>query len=351
MHDKDTRMPLLLSFIQCHAGQYGLDTATVAPASADASFRRYFRVQGKTAQSAQTSYIIMDAPPSHEDCTPFIKVAGLFQQAGLNVPDVLEQNLAQGFLLLKDLGSTTYLNALQSGADHRPLYADAIAALVALQAASSTNTSSASAAALPTYDSAKLKQEMSLFEDWFLIKHHSIVLNDRERALLQVAIKLISDASTRQTSVWVHRDYHCRNLMVTDAVNPGVLDFQDAVYGPYTYDLVSLLRDAYIDWPEEAQIELALDYWKKAQAAGVPVPEDFGELWRDFEWMGLQRHLKVLGIFARLYHRDGKDGYLKDVPLVMQYAQCVAQRYDGLGILVRLFDRVQGVERKVGVTF
>jgi aminoglycoside/choline kinase family phosphotransferase len=169
--------------------------------------------------------------------------------------------------------------------------------------------------------------------------------------LLQVAIKLISDASTRQTQVWVHRDYHCRNLMVLDTHNPGVLDFQDAVTGPYTYDLASLLRDAYIDWPEEAQIELALDYWKKAQAAGIAVPADFGELWRDFEWMGLQRHLKVLGIFARLYHRDGKDGYLKDLPLVLQYAQRVAQRYDGLGVLVRLFDRVQGVERNVGMTF
>jgi N-acetylmuramate 1-kinase len=346
MHDNDARMPLLLSFVQRHAGQYGLDTATIAPASADASFRRYFRILGHAVQGQHASYIVMDAPPSHEDCAPFIKVAGLFQHAGLNVPDVLEQDLAQGFLLLKDLGSTTYLAALQSGADHRPLYADAMTTLVRLQAASTANPT-----ALPAYDAAKLKQEMVLFEEWFLIKHHNITLNDRERALLQVAIKLISDACTRQASVWVHRDYHCRNLMVTAIGNPGVLDFQDAVHGPYTYDLVSLLRDAYIDWPEEAQIELALSYWKKAQAAGVPVPADFGELWRDFEWMGLQRHLKVLGIFARLYHRDGKDGYLKDIPLVMQYAQRVAQRYDGLGILVRLFDRIQGVERQVGVTF
>jgi N-acetylmuramate 1-kinase len=257
---------------------------------------------------------------------------------------VLEHDLEHGFLLLKDLGNTTYLNALQSGADHRPLYADAITALVQLQAGTNPTV-------LPDYDADKLKSEMALFETWFLIKHHNIVLNDRERALLQVAIKLISDASIRQSQVWVHRDYHCRNLMVTGHRNPGVIDFQDALTGPYTYDLVSLLRDAYIDWPEEAQIELALDYWKKAQAAGIAVPTDFGELWRDFEWMGLQRHLKVLGIFARLYHRDGKDGYLKDLPLVLQYAQRVAQRYDGLGILVRLLDRVQGVERNVGVTF
>jgi N-acetylmuramate 1-kinase len=333
------RSALLTQFINQHVEAYGLIPSSVAVASADASFRQYFRIMG-----AYSSFIIMDAPPTHEDCKPFIHVAQQFGHAGLNVPSVLESDLSNGFLLLKDLGDTTYLKALQSGADHRPLYADAITALVQLQTGTTAD-------ALPAYDADKLKTEMALFEDWFLIKHHSIVLNDRERALLQVAIKLISDASARQSQVWVHRDYHCRNLMVTDTDNPGVLDFQDALTGPYTYDLVSLLRDAYIDWPEEAQIELALDYWKKAQAAGVAVPADFGELWRDFEWMGLQRHLKVLGIFARLYHRDGKDGYLKDLPLVLQYAQRVAQRYDGLGILVRLFDRVQGVERNVGVTF
>ncbi len=346
MQEKDARYAPMLAFVQQHTEQYGLHPATLAPASADASFRRYFRVQGapSAASSAQASYIIMDAPPTHEDCAPFINVAALFGTARLSIPTVLEQDLSNGFLLLKDLGNTTYLNALQAGDDHRPLYDDAITALVKLQTASQPS-------ALPLYDADKLKQEMALFETWFLNKHHNIELNDREKALLQVALHLITQACTRQAHVWVHRDYHCRNLMVLPKHNPGILDFQDALHGPYTYDLVSLLRDAYIDWPEEAQLELALDYWKKAQAAGVPVPDDFGQLWRDFEWMGLQRHLKVLGIFARLHHRDGKDGYLKDLPLVLQYAQRVAQRYDGLGILVRLFDRVQGVERKVGVTF
>ncbi len=333
----------LIDFLKQHISAYGLIKDSLTVASADASFRQYFRIEA-LHNGIANSYIIMDAPPSHEDCKPFIHVAQLLGSTGLNVPTVLEHDLSTGFVLLKDLGNTTYLSALQSGSDHRPLYADAISALVKLQAGTDTK-------ALPAYDSDTLKTEMSLFETWFLNKHHSIELNDRERALLQVAIKLITDASTRQTQVWVHRDYHCRNLMLTPTQNPGVLDFQDAVTGPYTYDLVSLLRDAYIDWPEEAQIELALDYWKKAQAAGIAVPSDFGELWRDFEWMGLQRHLKVLGIFARLYHRDGKDGYLNDLPLVLQYAQRVAQRYDGLGILVRLFDRVQGVERNVGVTF
>jgi N-acetylmuramate 1-kinase len=337
------RSSQLAQFVAQYVSPYGLIKDRLTVASADASFRQYFRIEA-LQNGVATSYVIMDAPPSHENCKPFMHVAELLAGAGINVPTVLEHDLDNGFLLLKDLGNTTYLNALQGGADHRPLYANAVTALVQLQKGTDSS-------ALAAYDSDKLKAEMSLFETWFLIKHHNIMLNERERALLQIAFKLICDASTRQTQVWVHRDYHCRNLMLTPTHNPGVLDFQDALTGPYTYDLVSLLRDAYIDWPEEAQIELALDYWKKAQAAGIAVPADFGELWRDFEWMGLQRHLKVLGIFARLYHRDNKDGYLKDLPLVLQYAQRVAQRYDGLGILVRLFDRVQGVERNVGVTF
>ena len=336
----DPRLHALHAFIAQHQAKYGLRADTCAPASADASFRRYFRVQADTKQS----YIVMDAPPAHEDCQPFIQVSQLLHGAGLNVPKVLEQDLAQGFLLLTDLGSTTYLAALQAGGDHRPLYADAISALVQLQQGTTQSE-------LPAYDHAKLMAEMGLFETWFLRTHHGIVLNEREQGLLQIALGLIAKACTQQATAWVHRDYHCRNLMVTPNQNPGVLDFQDAMTGPYTYDLASLLRDAYIDWPEPAQIELAIAYWKQAQAAGIPVPADFGELWRDFEWMGLQRHLKVLGIFARLSHRDGKDGYLKDLPLVLKYAQTVAQRYDGLGILVRLFDRIQGVERKVGVTF
>ena len=335
----DARLAGAHRFIAAHALSYGLDAASCAPASADASFRRYFRVQGTTQP-----YILMDAPPSHEDCKPFIHVSQLLSRTGIQAPQVLEQDIENGYLLLTDLGSTTYLAALQAGADHRALYADAIDALVKLQTGTPHD-------ALPPYDHAKLMSEMGLFETWFLNKHHGIVLSEREQGLLQVALNLIATACAKQAAVWVHRDYHCRNLMVTTAHNPGVLDFQDAVMGSYTYDLVSLLRDAYIDWPEEAQIELAIAYWKQAQAAGVAVPADFGELWRDYEWMGLQRHLKVLGIFARLNHRDGKDGYLKDLPLVMKYAQLVAQRYDGLGILVRLFDRILGVERNVGVTF
>jgi N-acetylmuramate 1-kinase len=343
VNSADTRYIALQQFVATHVQAYALNPDSVTVASADASFRRYFRI-ASTANAA--TYIIMDAPPEHENCQPFIAVAKQFAAANLNLPTVLEHDLTHGFLLLKDLGNTTYLNALQAGGDHRLLYADAIDALVKLQAASLDKLP-----ALPLYDADKLQQEMALFDTWFLKQHHGITLNERETALLNIALHLITQACTAQAKVWVHRDFHCRNLMHTAQNNPGILDFQDALSGAYTYDLVSLLRDAYIDWPEEAQLELALQYWQKARAAGVPVPEDFGQLWRDFEWMGLQRHLKVLGIFARLSHRDGKHGYLNDLPLVLKYAQSVAQRYDGLGILVRLFDRVQGIERQVGVTF
>lgn len=342
------RLDALKKFVTHYAAHYHLDINSLTPASSDASFRRYFRINTSTLASVSASYIVMDAPPEYENCTSFIQVAQLFSVAHLNLPTVLEQDIKQGFLLLKDLGNDTYLSVLQQGKDHRPLYKDAITALINLQAAS-LNTDSQMA--LPDYDADKLQQEMGLFETWFLTKHHNIVLNERERGLLQVALQLISTACTTQATVWVHRDYHCRNLMVTPIDNPGILDFQDALTGAYTYDLVSLLRDAYIDWPEEAQIDLALMYWTQAKAAGIPVPQDFGQLWRDFEWMGLQRHLKILGIFARLSHRDGKHHYLNDLPLVLKYAQSVAQRYDGLGILVRLFDRVHRIERQAGVTF
>lgn len=338
------RITLLQHFIKDQHQAFGLDPDSLVVASADASFRRYWRIGASQSSKQSTTLIIMDAPPEHEDCQPFIQISQRFRALGLNTPRVLAQDLNQGFLLLDDLGQTTYLQALQTGADHRPLYEDALKALIQLQLGTPHD-------ALPPYGQDKLMQEMGLFETWFLNQHHNIFLSEREKKLLGIALELISKACSSQQTVWVHRDYHCRNLMQTTLQNPGILDFQDAVAGPYTYDLASLLRDAYIDWPEEAQIDLALNYWQKAKAAGLGVPEDFGVLWRDFEWMGLQRHLKVLGIFARLYHRDGKDGYLKDLPLVLRYAHRVAQRYDGLGILVRLLDRVQGIERANGMTF
>lgn len=356
--NSSNRLEALQSFIAQHAKVYQLDSNYVSPASSDASFRRYFRVLSSNSNGLSASYIVMDAPPEHENCTAFIKIAHLLANSHLNIPTVLEQDLSQGFLLLKDLGDTTYLHRLQQGFDHKPLYQEAIKALVQLQKIGLTednedkigmnhfqnNTKKLSVpVVLPMYTADKLQEEMGLFETWFLNTHHNIILNAQEQHALHLVIQKITHACMSQATVCVHRDYHCRNLMYTTVNNPGILDFQDAVMGPYTYDLVSLLRDAYIDRSEEDQIDWAIMYWKQAKMAGIAVPEDFGVLWRDFEWMGLQRHLKILGIFARLSHRDGKHNYLNDLPLVLKYIQSVVKRYDGLKILVRILNKVQAI--------
>lgn len=320
----------------------GLDAGSVRSASADASFRRYFRVD-----SAEGSRIIMDAPPSHEDCRPFVQVARLLRDAGLNAPEVLEWDEAQGFMLLSDLGRTTYLSVLD--ATTAPvLYADAMAALVRLQGIAAEGQ-------VPPYDEALLTREMQLFPDWYVQRHHGVSLDDTARQQLQRCFELILANNLAQPKVLVHRDYHSRNLMVSaapgSADNPGIIDFQDAVWGPITYDLASLLRDAYIEWEEEQQIDWAVRYWERARRAGLPVDDDFGTFWRDFEWMGLQRQLKVLGIFCRLHHRDGKDAYLKDLPLVWRYAHKVCTRYRGLTPLAQLLERLAGAQRQAGYTF
>jgi N-acetylmuramate 1-kinase len=309
---------------------------TLAPASSDASFRRYFRLQAQAQGVAASSLILMDAPPEKEPIGPFLKTAEIFAAAGANVPQIITSEPSQGFLLCSDLGSSTYLNALRQCTDDRDkataLYGDAWRTLIRMQA-------SAQPLDLPLYDSEMLTREMRLFDEWYLPKQQDIYLNAAEREQLMSIYQLVCDQCLAQPSVLVHRDYHSRNLMVLEHNNPGVLDFQDAVIGPITYDLVSLLRDAYIEWPEETQIDWAVRYWQDARAAALPIAEDFGEFWRDFEWMGLQRHLKVLGIFARLYHRDGKTNYLQDLPLVRRYALNVAKRYQGLGPLARLLER------------
>lgn len=319
------------------ARQLGGDSLDIAPASADASFRRYFRVTAKGRD-----YIVMDAPPAHEDCRPFIAVARLFRDAGVHVPEVLGQDLDQGFLLLTDLGSTTYLSALNDSTA-RELYLAANDALVRIQLASRPGV-------LPEYDRALLTRELMLFPEWYVAKHLGVAMNDQQQAILDTVFERILANNLAQPQVYVHRDWHSRNLMVSDP-NPGILDFQDAVYGPITYDLASIYRDAYIQWDEEQQLDWVIRYWEKARAARLPVREDFGEFWRDFEWMGAQRHLKVLGIFARLYHRDGKDGYLKDMPRVMQYLRKVCERYDALKPLLFLLDALEQREVKVGYTF
>lgn len=312
----------------------------LSPASADASFRRYFRVEFE----GSPSLIAMDAPPPQEDCRPFVQVAQLFLQAGLHVPKVLAEDLQHGFLLLDDLGNDTYLqtlNADTSVAD--PLYRDAFNALIQLQQASQPGV-------LPPYDEALLTREMQLFPDWYIARHLGLSLSEKQQQVITQTMEVLNRNILAQGQVYVHRDYHSRNLMLT-APNPGVLDFQDAVYGPITYDLVSLLKDAYISWDEDKVLDWVVRYWQGARAAGLPVPGDIADFYRDFEWMGVQRHLKVLGIFARLYHRDGKDGYLKDMPLVMDYLRRACNRYRELRPLLRLLDEILEIKPQEGLTF
>lgn len=309
----------------------------LTPASADASFRRYFR-----ATTAGGSYIVMDAPPEHEDCRPYVHIAQLFRAAGANTPQILAQDLEQGFLLLTDFGDTTYLRALNANTADR-LYRQANAALIRIQSASRPGQ-------LPEYDRELLLRELRLFPDWYVARHLGYTLSPQQRDRLEGVFATILDNNLAQPRVYVHRDWHSRNLMLTEP-NPGVLDFQDAVYGPITYDLVSLYKDAYIQWDEERVLEWVIRYWEAARAAGLPVAADFAAFYRDFEWMGVQRHLKVLGIFARLYHRDGKDGYLKDMPLVMHYLRRACERYRDLQPLLRLLDTLAGHTPEVGYTF
>jgi hypothetical protein len=324
------------------ARQLGGESLDIAPASADASFRRYFRVTAKGRD-----YIVMDAPPAHEDCRPFIAVARLFADAGVHVPQVLAQDLDQGFLLLTDLGNTTYLTALNDAALDpgvaRELYLASNDALIRIQQASRPGV-------LPEYDRALLTRELMLFPEWYVAKHLGVTMTDEQQAVLDTVFGRLLANNLAQPQVYVHRDWHSRNLMVSDP-NPGILDFQDAVYGPITYDLASIYRDAYIQWDEEMQLDWVIRYWEKARAARLPVTDDFGAFWRDFEWMGAQRHLKVLGIFARLYHRDGKDGYLKEMPRVMGYLRTVCERYDELKQLLFLLDALQDKQPQVGYTF
>ncbi len=322
----------------------GLVPGSVRPASADASFRRYLRID-----TAHGTRIVMDAPPSHEDCRPFVQLARLLRTAGLQAPEILAWHEADGFMLLSDLGSTTYLQALNDRPDQTDaLYRDALVALVRLQGLEARTQ-------VPAYDRALLLREMQLFPDWYIARHQGLVLTEKEQAVLEHSFEHLLANALAQPAVLVHRDYHCRNLMVCGAPgsagNPGVLDFQDAVWGPITYDLVSLLRDAYVEWDEAQQIDWAVRYWEGARRAGLPVQADFGEFWRDMEWMGLQRHLKVLGIFCRLYHRDGKEGYLKDLPLVWRHAHRVASRYREFAALAQLLEKVAGEHRQVGYTF
>ncbi|HRP98484.1 MAG TPA: phosphotransferase [Rhodocyclaceae bacterium] len=323
------------------AAQLPGETFTLAPASADASFRRYFRV---SCGNDGRTLIVMDAPPAHEDCRPWLAVATLFAKAGVHVPEVLAHELDHGFVLMSDLGDTTYLKALGAG-DAAALYADALGSLIAIQRASRPGV-------LPDYSRELLLREMRLFDEWYVGRHKGVVLSDAEKATLEAVYERILAVNLAETRVFVHRDYHSRNLMrTTDGANPGIVDFQDAVYGPLSYDLVSLLKDAYVRWDEEFTLDLAVRYWQTARQLGLAVPADFGDFHRDYEWMGVQRHLKVLGIFARLCHRDGKDGYLDDLPRVMDYLRRACARYRDLKPLAKLLDRLEPQDVTVGYTF
>ncbi len=324
----DSRLNTLRDWLKALQASWQLDLDTLEPASADASFRRYFRITSKNPDFG--TLIVMDAPPQYEPLDAFIKVDLLLSAAGLNVPKILEQNIAEGFLLLNDLGTKTYLAELNNETADS-LYQEATHALVQMQLASTPDV-------LPNYDEALLQRELDLFPDWYLHKHRNIKLTDLQEAQLKNSFALIIENNLAQAKVYVHRDYHSRNLMVTAINNPGVIDFQDAVYGPITYDASSLWRDAYIAWPEDRVIDWVIKFWEEGRKVGLPMPSDFGQFYRDFEWMGLQRHLKVLGIFARLFHRDGKEGYLKDIPLVLEYAIATANRYIELKPLARILE-------------
>jgi aminoglycoside/choline kinase family phosphotransferase len=321
------------SWLAALAHGYSLKPDTLRVASADASFRRYLRID-----SDHGSRIIMDAPPHLEDCAPFVRVAQLMAQAGVSVPEVLAWDPRHGFLLLSDLGPQTMLQVMdraqpQANLEH---YLQAIDALIAWQTASQPDV-------LAPYDEAMLRGELALFPDWYVTRHRGIALDAELSRTLQSSFDLIVAQNLSWPRVYVHRDYMPRNLMVGQA-GLGVLDFQDAVYGPITYDIASLMRDAFLSWEEDFVLDVTVRYWERARAAGLPVGRDFGEFYRGVEWMGLQRHLRVAGIFARLTLRDGKPQYLADAPRFIQYIRATASRYRELKPLLRLIDRIEGIE-------
>ena len=306
-------------------------------ASSDASFRRYFRVFLE-----DRTLIAMDAPPEREDSAAFVRVAGLLRDAGLNAPAIFAYDLRLGFLLVTDLGTRSYLEALRSG-DVDALFGDATTALAKWQAATRPDV-------LPEYDEPLLRRELQLFPDWYVAKHLGIEMSPAQRSDLESVFRRVLENNLAQARVFVHRDYMPRNLMVGDP-NPGILDFQDAVHGPVSYDIACLFRDAFVSWEEERVLDGTIRYWEKARRAGIPVPGDFGEFWRDVEWMGLQRHLKVAGIFARLCHRDGKRAYVEDAPRFIGYIRHAANRYRELEPLARILDDLEGRAPRVGYTF
>ena len=335
-------------------GPHSLDPSSVRPASADASFRRYLRIDRLDGHG--DSLIIMDAPPDKENCQPFVHVQQLMQQAGLRVPEILAWDKAHGFMLLTDLGSRTLIEILDADKprDAEPWYRHAADVLLQWQQASRPNV-------LPAYDEALLRRELQLFPDWYIAQHRKVTLDDKQQAVLTKTFDLIVANNLQAPSVFVHRDFMARNLMLPadPASQPlGVLDFQDAVYGPITYDIASLMRDAFLTWDEDFVIDITVRYWEKARKSGLIGAnsasgwgDDFGEFYRAVEWMGLQRHLKVAGIFARLTLRDGKPKYLADTPRFIHYIRSTCSRYRELAPLLRLIDQIENIQPQVGYAY
>ena len=337
-----------ISWLEALAQTHGLVPSSLRIASADASFRRYLRVDTQ----AGTSLIVMDAPPDKENCEPFVKVAKLMQLAGLKAPEVLAWHEAQGFMLLTDLGDQTMMSAIdvKNPQANHALYMQAVDALIAWQLSSK-------AGVLPPYDEALLNRELSLFPDWYLAQHRQIDVQGKMRNTLDSTFKMLVTRNLASPSVFVHRDFMPRNLMMPTGSDAalGVLDFQDAVYGPVTYDVASLMRDAFLTWEEDFVLDVTIRYWEKARKAGLldfeDWHQDFGVFYRAVEWMGLQRHLKVAGIFARLTLRDGKEKYLADAPRFIAYIRSTAARYIELRPLLRLIEEVEGKDGVTGFAF
>jgi aminoglycoside/choline kinase family phosphotransferase len=345
--DNPQREAAFRQWLDRTARAHGLLPSSLRIASADASFRRYLRIDRAGARPG--SLIIMDAPPQREDCRPFVKVAGLMAQAGLNVPRIHAWDETLGFMLMDDLGTRTMIEVIDPDRPmaNQDLYLRAVTALVTWQSASV-------AGVLPAYDQALLARELALFPDWYLERHRGVKAEGTLRDSLDSLFKLIIERNLTAPRVYVHRDFMPRNLMMpADPTEPrlGVLDFQDAVYGPVTYDIASLMRDAFLSWDEDFVLDITVRYWQAALKAGLPVDPDFGEFYRAVEWMGLQRHLKVAGIFARLTLRDGKPKYLADAPRFIAYIRATAGRYRELAPLLRLLDQVEGTEPVTGYAF
>lgn len=340
----DSRLNALRQWLNTLPDALGLEPSTLESASGDASFRRYFRIQ-----STRGSLIVMDAPPPQEDCRPFVQVASILSRAGLNVPAIFAQDTTHGFLLLSDLGRQTYYDAVVAGLDGTALqrrYRQALYALVRLQGADPRK--------LPVYDQPRLLAELELFPHWYIGTHYGVTLDETQHAMLARTFALLTADNAQQPQVLVHRDFHSPNLMMNESgadEPPGIIDFQDALVGPISYDIASLAMDARTSWEESQQLDWTIRYWEAARAARLPVPAEFAEFYRQYEWMSLQRNLRILGVFARLSHRDAKHHYLDHLPRVQTYVRQVASRYSVFHPLMRLLDTVEQRSTSTGFSF